>query len=180
MLLVKAIRTGSTPSEDPIKISLSFLILFLFPLAQAFADSRTTSLKDRVLVMVSYDLSRPPHAVSAVVEGMDLDGNAQVSFEFIQDGSRQTTKDIFPISSLVKETPALQGYKTNDVVCLAAPARLGPTGTNIRIDHIFANGAVEVRSQEFFVQGFLFFRKKEIINIKALQFCHLNSHGSPL
>ncbi len=130
--------------------------------------------------MVSYDLSRPPHAVSAVVEGMDLDGNAQVTFEFIQDGSRQTTKDIFPISSLVKETSALQGYKTNDVVCLAAPARLGPAGTTVRIDHIFANGAAEIRSQEFFVQGFSLFRKKEIINIKALKSCHLNPHGSPL
>ena len=131
-------------------------------------------------MMVSYDLSVPPHAVSAVVEGMDLDGNAWVSFEFIQDGSRQTTKEIFPISSLVKEIPALQGYKTNDVVCLTVPARLGPVGTTVRIDHIFANGAAEVRSREIFAQGFSFFRKKEIVNINALQSCQLNPHGSPL
>ncbi len=173
--LVRSVHTRLILWEDPIKISLSFLFLLLFQESQALAESPTISLKDHVLVMLSFDPALAPHAVSAVVEQLDMDGKVHVSFEFLQDGTFQSAQDVVSLTSVIKEVPTFQGLRTKDIVCLSHPSRWGPKGTSVRIDHLFPNGAAEVRSTEFFIQGFSIFRKREVVNIKALQSCTLKS-----
>ncbi len=177
--LVEEVYASSNLLEDLIKILICFLILSLFPWSSAFADSRTTSLNDRVLVMLNYDLTADPHPVSAVIKEIDMDGNVRVAFDFIQDGSWQTGEESFHLTSVVKEVSTLKSFKTQDLVCLKQQTHLGPAGTSVKIEHLFANGAAEIKSRKISVQGFTIFRKKEIINMNALQPCDLKLNGSP-
>lgn len=128
--------------------------------------------------MLSFDPSVAPHAVSAVVKELDFDGNARLAFSVSHDGLLESFEEIVPISLLIKEVPAKQGLKTQDIVCFKQASPWGQESASARIDHIFSNGAVEIHSRGIFMRGLLFYQKKAIVNINTLQACGLKTNGS--